>query len=172
MNNRLRALLEERVNNPDVSVELHGSKLAEIKSEVPHSILIRSAPLDEPLPEFNCVMYALDLVGKIADPSGRPMGRWYADTLFMRALIDRGILKPSNPIIGSLVTWSASGTLKHCGVLIAKERAISKWGIGHLYEHSVLEVPSSFGTELAFYTALESEEAVNQLAQHCGGHTQ
>jgi hypothetical protein len=90
-------------------------------------------------------MHALGLVGRIDGPSGRPFIRWYADMVFLRSFIDRGILKPCTPTPGALVTWSSADGLKHVGVLAAPNRATSKWVVGYLFEHGLLEVPASYG---------------------------
>jgi hypothetical protein len=36
---------------------------------------------------------------------------------------------------------------------------ISKWGIGHLYQHQLFEVPESYGSKLRFFTRLSYNEA-------------
>jgi hypothetical protein len=148
--------------------------------EIPHSIRILPAPSDEPLTEFNCVMHALGLIGRIDDPSGKPpFNGWYADTNFLRWLIARGLLGPCEPAAGAIVTWSAGSVLRHVGVVVAPNRAISKWGVGHLWEHGLLEVPASYGDDLAFYHPIDPESALRHLksvllqclARRCAGWT-
>jgi hypothetical protein len=61
---------------------------------------------------------------------------------FMSRLIERGILvKDDN---GSVLLYYDGSVLKHAGVLRGG-RVTSKWGDGHLWEHNVWEVPSSYG---------------------------
>ncbi|WP_301100673.1 hypothetical protein [Propionivibrio sp.] len=115
--------------------------------------------------DFNCVMYALGLTARIETPC-RPLGHFFADTVFLRSLIDRSILRPCTEANGALVVWSLAGTIKHVGVAIAQGRVASKWGIGYVYEHGVLEVPKSYGDALTFYSAIESEDALNHLHQY------
>ena len=164
---RLRELLQERINL-ERSVELHAGRLDAIAVEVPHTIRTRPAPRGEPLSEFNCVMHALGLVGRIENPYGRPFNRWYADTVFLLGLIDSGLLRSCNRRPGGLVTWSSREGLKHVGVLLTTDRATSKWGVGHLYEHGLLEVPTSYGDRLAFYEPLASDDALEHLKRHYG----
>jgi hypothetical protein len=87
MRDRLRNLLEEMTGISDT--ERHAARLGESAVEVPHGVSILPAPCI-PLDECNCVMYALGLVGMIDDPSGRPFGKFYADTVFLSALIESG----------------------------------------------------------------------------------
>lgn len=163
MSKRLRILLEEMTRDCRVPIDTYPATLATIRRKTAHTIRVLSAPLDEPLTEFNCVMHALGLVGRIEDPSGKGFNRWYADLGFLQSLIDRGILKPCAPTPGAVVTWSSAGRLRHVGVLVTRRRAASKWGIGYLYEHALLQVPTNYGDDLAFYSPLEPEDALNRL---------
>ena len=167
MENDLRELLETMTGS-DLAVELHPSRLAEISLAVPHSIAVQPAPCGEPLEDFNCVMYALDLVGMINDSSGRPFGKFYADTPFLSYLIGSGRLAPTAESKGALAVWSDNGHVKHVGVITNAGRAASKWGIGNLYEHGVFEIPKSYGNEIAFYEPLDSETAFDLLCRHYG----
>jgi hypothetical protein len=146
-----------------VPIESYPARLAEIAAEAPHTIRILPAPLDEPQTEFNCVMHALELVGRIEDPYGRPFSCWYADTAFLRSLIDRGVLQPSAPRPEAVVTWSSAEGLRHVGVLVAPDRAASKWGVSYVFEHGLLEVPANYGNQLAFYSPLEPDDALDHL---------
>jgi hypothetical protein len=166
MSERLRNLLEEMIKDHRViPIESYPARLLEIAAEVSHTIRILPAPSGESLTEFNCVMHALNIVGRVQDPYGRPFARWYADTAFLRSLIDRGMLQPSKPITEAVVTWSSAEGLKHVGVLVAPDRAASKWGVGYLFEHGLLEVPVSYGDQLAFYSPLEPGDALIYLKQ-------
>ena len=139
--------------------------LAVIAAVEAHTVRILPAPLNEPLGDFNCVMYALGLVGALEHPC-RPFGQYYADAAFLRSLIDYGVLQPCEPSPGALVTWSSGASLKHVGVLTASDRAASKWGCGHLCEHGLLEVPASMGNLLAFYScSLGPADALEHLAR-------
>lgn len=142
MTEKLRVLLEEMTQGSD-PVETHPAKLEAISLIAPHDIRRLPTPFDEPLGDFNCVMHALDLTARLTEPC-RPLGHFYADTIFLGSLIQRSILRPSEEPIGALVVWSAAGAIKHVGIVVAQGRASSKWGIGHVWEHGLLEVPSSY----------------------------
>lgn len=161
----LRELLEE-MTKADLAVERHPERLEEIALVVPHGIKALPAPRDERLSDFNCVMYALDLVGMFEDPSGRPFGRFYADTEFLLVLVKAGHLVANDETEGAVVTWSHDGILKHVGLVKSPGQAVSKWGIGHLYEHGYFEVPTSYGSEVAFFKPLSSDHAFELLKRH------
>lgn len=164
MTNTLPALLEEMTQDI-TQIGTHPARLEAMAHEVSHSIRILPAPFSEPLGEFNCVMYALGLTAKIETPC-RPLGHFYADTVFVRSMIDHLILRPRAEADGALVVWSLAGTIKHIGVSVAPGRAASKWGIGHVYEHGVLEVPTSYGDALSFYGAIEPGDVLHHLLKY------
>ncbi len=154
----------DEMTGREVPVEEHPARLEETARIVPHSIRVLPTPSEE----FNCVMYALGLIGRIDEPSGRPFGRYYADTAFLQTLIDRGVLLPDEETEGSVVVWSASGLIRHVGLVAAPGRAVSKWGIANLYEHGLFEVPASYGSELAFYGQADPEESMACLCRFYG----
>jgi len=163
MPENLRASLDEMTGR-DVPVETHAERLEEIGAVFPHSVRVLATPSEE----FNCVMHALGLIGRFEEPSGRPFGRYYADTAFLQTLIDRGVLRPDEEREGAVVTWSASGSIRHVGLVASPGRAVSKWGIGNLYEHGLLEAPASYGSDLAFYGPADPEDAMDCLNRMYG----
>ena len=90
MSDRLRTLQDEMVT--DLPVGAHAARLEAIRDIAPHAISILPAPEDEPLEEFNCIMHALGIVARLEHACG-PLGRWYADTGFVRYLVDQAVLK-------------------------------------------------------------------------------
>ena len=164
MSERLRVILEE-ITHDGTPVETHPAKLEALALVVPHSIRVLPTPYDEPLGDFNCVMHALDLTARLETPN-RLSGYFYADTVFLGSLIQRAILRPCAEAEGAIVVWSAAGTIKHVGLVVAHGRASSKWGIGYVYEHGLLDVPKSYGEKFAFYGPLESQVALNHLEQY------
>lgn len=162
----LRELLEEMTGS--LATELHPARLNEIALEAPHGISILPPPFGETLEDFNCVMYALDLVGTIEDPSGRPFGRFYADTQFLSSLIDAERIVQTGEIEGALVIWFDNGRVGHVGLAREPGRAVSKWGIGHLYEHGYFEIPKSYGSDVRFFEPLDSETAFQLLTRYYG----
>jgi len=164
MTSTLPALLDEMTRDL-TQIESHPDRLKAIARQFPHSIRVLTAPFDEPLGEFNCVMYALGLTARLESVCSM-FGRFYADTSFLRYLIDRSILQPCHESAGALVLWSSGDSIKHVGVMVESGRARSKWGIGHVYEHGLSEVPLSYGESLSYYGALEPDVALSNLVNY------
>ena len=162
----LRALLDEMTADV-TALPTHAASLLAIAEIHPHSIVELPLPHGEPASEFNCVMHALDLVARMEEPC-RPLGRFYADTGFLQWLIDTKVVATSSPVVGALVTWASNGQIRHVGTILTAERAVSKWGIGNLYSHGLLEVPSAYGDELAFYSPLGWEDGIARLTEYIG----
>lgn len=149
----------------DLHAHEHAEKISALRLEHPHSISVLPSYLDEPLEDYNCVMYALDLVARMQEPC-RPFGRFYADTEFLKALVKNGVLKPSSQLLGNIVTWSDDEKINHIGIVTQGNMATSKWGIGNLYEHEFHEVPDSYGCNLDFYEPVEFGIAFDMLSKY------
>ena len=158
-------MLLKEMTNGGSRVETHPIQLEEIRREIAHTIQILPTPLGEELGNFNCVMLALDLVGCLGEPCS-PLGRFYADTAFLQSLIRESNTKECEAKAGALVVWRVGDTIKHVGTAVAPGRAASKWGIGHVYEHGLLDVPTSYGETINFYDPIESEHAFDHLKLH------
>lgn len=164
MSARLRAMLDS-MTWEDAPLETHRQELETIAAKIPHNIHVVPTPFEEPLQNFNCVMHAFGLIGQIEPPCSAASGRYYADMNFLAYLIDQGVLQPCKRTAGALIVWSAAGTVKHVGVIVAPGCASSKWGTSHVFEHGFLEVPTSFGEQLDCYAAIAIEVALDHLVQ-------
>ncbi len=100
---------------------------------------------------YNCVMYALDLRNDLRyiDLVEELPRHIHADTLFLSYLIEKGVLIPSQN--GDLIVYSNDVKITHIGKISSTKRVTSKWGTGHLYEHAINEVPSSYGCNIELY---------------------
>lgn len=153
-NRRLRERLEQMTHNTDVSA--HPKSLQELKWDYPHEIRVQPSLDDEPLDRYNCVMYALGLVGRMREPLR--IWSFKVDLDFLCRLTNEGYLTVSTePKSGGLVVWSSTHGVKHVGILAGPERAVSKWGIGLLLEHALHEVPASYGDHLTYYDPPDSQ---------------
>lgn len=52
---------------------------------------------------------------------------------------------------GDLVMYFSRGRWTHVGRLTGQDRAVSKWGVGLLYEHELSEIPAQYGDEVRFF---------------------
>ena len=64
----------------------------------------------------------------------------------------------------ALVVYRLNGALTHIGKMLSLERIESKWGIGHLYRHALLEVPAQYGDEMEFFDAIDVDTALDELS--------
>jgi hypothetical protein len=162
----LRELLEAMTDR-DFPVENQIAYLEEIAGSVPHRIRPLPSPDGEPLDDYNCVMYALDIVGCLVEPCS-PLGRYYADTAFLSSLIALDELVDTEESEGAIVIWSTDATVKHVGIVVFPGRAASKWGRGHLYEHDLFEVPQSYGDDVAFFKRPSFDQVSEMLQRRFG----
>jgi hypothetical protein len=158
----LRTLLREITENgrPDS----HPALIEELRKTFPHGIQV--LPSHTPIHRYTCAMYALDLVENpeyIAIVMASP-DHVFASTAFVQRLLDRGVLERAKQRKkGCLVVYRDNRIVKHIGKLVSRDRVISKWGIGHLYEHGLNEAPSQYGNGIEFFSAIDADTALDEL---------
>lgn len=151
----LRRQLDAITQSPP---EQHPDLIAALRPRYSHTIELADvlAPSGTAISKFTCFMYAFDLVtsvivGKIASESVTCPGSNFVAYLADQHLTE---LPQSDTSDGDVVIYSNSGGIEHAGTLTARRRIVSKWGdLGHLWEHAIEEVPSSYGDEIRFYRA-------------------
>lgn len=163
----LRNRLQE-VTLLDISV--HEAKIEALKQECPHSIrLIERANPERPR---NCYEFALDVDRTIAHEVGFfDMPDMYVGPKFFMDVmlpclteIDESRVKD-----GDLAIYFKGDTPQHAGI-VRSGRIISKWGIGHVYEHQIWEVPSRCGDHIRFYSRISPEVATDKFLEYVRSH--
>ena len=160
----------------------HECLIRELGESHPHTIVLRKAlPSLERSPEqYTCYMHAFDMIG---DPTVQEIMRWLnprtikhdvkPDGKFTCHLIEHNILSSIDYCDdGGVIIYFLAAIPRHAGRMNAG-RVISKWGLGHLWEHSIYEVPSIFGDETRFFKDLTRQEAVSGFkayAKRLGWH--
>lgn len=160
----LRGRLQEMTEVTDVS--RHPQLLMQLTRYVQNSIRILES--EYPIKKYNCVMHAFNFTKNTTYIKIASSHSWhiFAGASFMHWLIDRSYLtEVPQGSAGDLVLYFSRGNFKHIGTVGDRARITSKWGIGHLYEHEVLEVPSSYGDEVRFYSALSCADAYNYFVE-------
>ena len=151
----LRGVLNQITGELDI--QKHPALLEELRAKNRHAIEI--VELADPDEDFNCVMFALDLIGSIV-PTCSPLGRYYMNTEFMQHLIYKSYVTPiSSPEVGALVVYTRDEKISHVGVVQENGQVRSKWGVGHLYDHDVWEVPVSFGSDIRYFRGMDPDHA-------------
>lgn len=157
---RLRTSLDEITSDIERHpLETQCERIRELSEVQPHSVVCLHPSV--PLRGYNCVMHALDLVGRMAE-----YHRWvleHAPPRYVNHLIETRVLVPCQPQAGELITWSTAEGLKHVGKLTAPDRAESKWGQGVLCQHGLEELPIRFGDVSGFYSSIGPETALEHL---------
>lgn len=94
----------------------------------------------------------------------------YATTQYVRSLIDQGHIDDigENPPEGSLAIFFEEDTVTHIGIVHSPGRIFSKWGIGNLYEHTLLQIPSSYGNEVRYFSTIDPDKAFELLERFHG----
>lgn len=160
----LRAQLQQITDTEDLL--RHRPMLETLRQEIPHSIKMLSGP-NENL-RYNCVMYALgieedreyiDLV--FACPE-----KVHGNTAFVQYLIQNGDLdEQKHPASGLLAIYFNESVVRHISRLISESRVVSKWGCGHLYEHDILDAPSSYGDVIRYFKTAERDQVVRRFIE-------
>jgi hypothetical protein len=120
---------------------------------------------------IRCLMHVFDFVEKpeYAAIAIHGLGRIYAASAFAHWLLDNGLLvevTPADVREGDLVSYFGDDRrFKHAGLSRTNGRVTSKWGIGHLYEHGVFEVPESYGTKVRFFRKVSYDEAFGHFVR-------
>jgi hypothetical protein len=150
----LRRQLQEQIAM--TASETHASVMARLPQG--HSISLIS--ISDKLPRGNCFAFAFELVDhihndpvltRLADPPMDPFGiaglGIHPDGCFVRWLwVNRYFITGSN---GDIWLYFASGRPVHAARGTEPDSLTSKWGGGHIWRHSLEEVPSSYGTHFA-----------------------
>src|SRR5580704_11552849 len=141
----LRKKLQQMTEVDDVSRQ--PTLLASLTTEYPNTITVLDTP--HAIRRYTCLMHVFDFAEKeeYAAIATRDGGRIFAASAFAHWLLDNGLLEEVSQADvqrGDLALYfDADGRFKHAGVSTGSTSIISKWGIGHLYEHGLLEVPDS-----------------------------
>lgn len=156
----IRDLLQEITY--EAIVGTHAPRIEEARVQFGHSIAVLTTKWDSR--RYNCVMYAL---GIEADReyfviSTHCPENVHASTDFLHFLYDeRYLVERRESVPGCLVVYSHEGRFRHIGRIVEEGRVRSKWGTGHLYEHALLEVPNSYGTEIRFFEPVDREDTLD-----------
>jgi hypothetical protein len=161
----MRKKLEAMTRVEDVSQ--HPALLHAISLEHPNTIKLLDSP--HPIRRYTCLVHAFNFTEQpeyvlIAE---RGFNVVFAGRQFAQWMIDHGHLAEvdaKDASAGDLVFYfNAEGQFKHAGIMSNGNCVVSKWGTGHLYEHEILDVPESYGTQVRFFKSLQFEEAIKRF---------
>ena len=149
-------------------VSTHSILLEELSSEIQNTIQILESQY--PINRYTCFVYIFDFT---VDPeyvgiASSGIGRVIAGTAFMNYLIDENYLEEiteEDVNVDDIVVYFNDVEIKHAGKYKSKNRVISKWGIGNLYEHYIFEAPIQYGDIVRYYEKLSKESALDYFVE-------
>lgn len=165
----LRIKLFEITNNgrPETHIEL----IRQLGDRIPHTVEVRDGPAI--IERYTCVMHAFNLIEnqEYADIIRAAPQYVFASTDFLQRIIVREeLLQREQPEAGGLVVYLSNHCAKHIGRMITPDRVESKWGIGHLYQHGIWEVPAQYGSEVKYFESLDTEDALDAFVEYAKQH--
>jgi len=168
----LRKQLQIMTEVPDPSQ--HPKRLEAIRHECPHTIRVLDWPL--PIARYTCLVFALGFAGSpdYEAIASRGFNVVFAGREFVRWLLDRDALfevPEAEAKNGDLVLYFDHDGYMHAGLVRGDGRIASKWGVGHLYEHDLWDLPESYGATVRFFQQLTGDQAIDyfiQFARHKG----
>jgi hypothetical protein len=162
----MAASLRERLFDIAEHAELkdHLTLIELLRIEVHHTITPVAS--EYPIERYTCAVHAFDLTGDTTyvEIASFGFGRTFAGADFIQFLLDSNRLVECDPQYvrdGDLVIYFSDGRFRHVGKLLSRGRLVSKWGTGHLYEHDLMEVPSSYGDHVRFFRAPTPPESLD-----------
>jgi hypothetical protein len=131
--------------------------------ECPNEIELLESPY--PIERYTCLMHVFEFTDspEYAAIASRGFNVVYASPTFAHWLLDHSFLDeipPEEVEKGDLVFYfSEDGRIKHAGLVVGDNRVESKWGLGHLFQHGLFEVPESYGTRVRFFKKIDYDTA-------------
>lgn len=167
----LREKLQRMIEVEDVAQ--HPNLLRELSRECPNTIVVIDS--EHPIERYTCLVYALGFTERpdYLAIAKYPFKTTYAGPEFARWLIDRRYLRVLPQVRannGDLVFYFDQDEFKHAAVVVSDQRVISKWGKGHLFEHQILEVPESYGSDIKLLECLPYNVAYDLFVRFVEEH--
>jgi hypothetical protein len=145
-------------------VERHEALVEELHQRCPHSITVV-----ERAGSYTCFQHAFSLVEPPAVV--RTIGIVHTDVFpspdFVEYLVKNVLVAVHRDEsgIGDLVLYRDGLEARHAGVLHGRGIR-SKWGIGHLWDHALFEVPATYGTTIEYFRSISQATAVTAFLRY------
>ncbi|MEO6015539.1 MAG: hypothetical protein ABIQ30_18375 [Devosia sp.] len=165
----LRDDLEKFARRPPAEFEAAFSELSSVHQ---HSLVLRSV---EGRWNYNCLAYALNVhltedfyaVSMRSPRSYSPTGADLVSALLLARMEEK---QSSEAKEGDLLLYYDGDDWRHAGKIVSAKRAISKWGTGPQMEHELLQVPSSYGSDLRFFVQPDRELVLDLMVDVVNAH--
>lgn len=149
------------------------SKIEDLRRRRPHTVRQVEPQTNR---RFNCFMYALRLEDSAAHHLiSRLSPSIFADACFVRFLERRHLLVEKDPSTrqdGDILVYEHREMPHHAGRCTEGQRVTSKWGGGPMFEHDILEVPTSYGNPNRCFLPVERATMESYFIEYarCMGH--
>ncbi len=149
----------------------HRNLIERLAEEFPHTIRVIEG--QAPIERYTCAMHAFGLIENdeyIRIVQAAPPYIFASPSFIQRLVLKSRLTELPNPQPGALIVYSEFGCAKHAGKMLAADHVESKWGVGHLYHHGVLEVSGNYGSELRSFEAIDTDFALDEFAEYAREH--
>lgn len=159
----LREKLQELTECGDLEKQV--SFMEGLRKEFNHNIVLCQKFGRNVEKQYTCFMHGLDVPN--AEEVKNILRRNHKiifGTKFVRDLIDKGVLSLNET--GSVLIYFRDNDPVHAGKFSYQtNRVISKWGIGHLWEHNLWEVPAFYGNEYKLFSPVEPKKIIKEFEE-------
>jgi hypothetical protein len=143
--------------------------LEQLQGDFAHTIEILDS--EHPIESYTCAVHAFQLAGNTVynDIRHSGLGKTFAGKDFVEFAIKAQLLiecSNEEAAKGAFVIYLHEGRFGHVGLLQGDQRVLSKWGTGYLCEHSLWEVPCSYGFEVHFYRGASAEDCFDIFVEY------
>lgn len=148
----------------EMSVGLHPARIEVLRAEFGHTIRVVDSQF--PIDAYTCVMHSFELIDDptYEDIASYGLGNTFAGADFIHFLLNQNLLKEKSPdsvVINDFIFYFDDDRFRHVGKVLGGARILSKWGVGLLYDHSIWEVPSSYGQTIHYFDGADSAQGIN-----------
>jgi hypothetical protein len=166
MDRSLRERLCEMTLKP---IAEQAAMLERLRGEFAHTIEILDS--DHPIEGYTCAVHAFQLVGNTVydDIRHSGLGKTFAGKDFVEFAIKEQLLTEcgaEEAVEGDLVIYLLDGCFGHVGLMQDDQRILSKWGTGYLCEHSLWEIPCSYGLEVRFFRGASAGDCFDIFVEY------
>lgn len=146
----------------------HPEAIGSLQRETGHTIQLLESY--HPVNRYTCAVHAFCLTEHPAYLAVASWGRGdvFAGSEFINFLLIREMLSPKLPgqeMRDDYIIYFDETGFRHIGRISENARVISKWGTGHLWDHGLWEVPSTYGDDVRYFSGLEPTAARDLFMQ-------
>ncbi len=160
----LRQKLDELTQCQDLERQL--IVMDDLRKKINHHIkLLKRINVDSDT-KYNCFMYALNVSQARKIRNALKLNEdVYFGTKFIHGLINNRILLPNKS--GTIIIYFKHNKPVHAGKFSHTTKKVrSKWGIGHIWEHDIFEVPYLYGDSSILFDPVAPQIVIKEFQEY------